>query len=399
MDMSASKIKKSPEIKHLLHKTPKSQRFERSGNLNISFLQKPLYSLQYKEDQINNYAKQTEPGFNLNYGTNNGIDKSEEDNEFNHGHGHMERHLSLFDLTAIGVGGTIGSGIFVLCGLIANSFAGPATFLSWAIAGVAAMLSGCAYAELAARIPSAGSAYVYVYTSMGELPAFIVAGCLTLEYAAASAAVARSWGEKVIEWLVDDVGILENGSNFFTDFIVGKDYATKSTSSSSPERIFNPMAFAISTVSVILLLKGVKESKAITNFFTITKVGVVVFMTVGGLILLKPENLSPLIPVQFGWAGVFRGATSSFFGYLGYDEICCIAGEAINPKKNIPYAILFTLLFSMFIYIVAALGLTGMQPYQEIDGIEGFPGAFSYNGVEWASQITAVSLQKYLSQK
>jgi Amino acid permease len=108
----------------------------------------------------------------------------------------LERHLTLTDLVAIGVGGTIGSGLFVLAGLVAHEYAGPAATLSWLVSGVAAILSGCCYAELAARIPIAGSAYAYSYVSMGELPAVLAAACLSLEYMAASAAVARSWGDK-----------------------------------------------------------------------------------------------------------------------------------------------------------------------------------------------------------
>jgi len=230
-------------------------------------------------------------------------------------------------------------------------------------------MSGCCYAELAAQLPSAGSAYVYVYASMGELPAVLVAGCLTLEYVASASAVARSWGEKVDEW----------------------GWKTEMMSSGwfTPESLFNPMACLISTGSVLLLLLGVKESKVVMNVFTMTKVGVVLFMTVGGLLLLEPSNLTPMIPPQFGWSGVFRGATSSFFGYLGFDEICCVAGEAQNPKRNIPYSILLTLGMSTTIYILASFALTGMQPYQVMDGIEGFPGAFTYNGYPWAAQLTA----------
>lgn len=103
----------------------------------------------------------------------------------------LERHLSLFGLVSIGVGGTIGSGIFVLCGLIATEYAGPATCISWVIAGIAAFLSGCCYAELSGRIPSAGSSYAYAFVSMGELPAFLTAACLTLEFLVSGSAVAR----------------------------------------------------------------------------------------------------------------------------------------------------------------------------------------------------------------
>lgn len=406
METANNKLKKSPKIRppdHLSIPEHQPRHFRHNGDQNViirnqfrrssdsssnPWIQKPLYKLQQNDGN-------PEPSLTLNYGTyeynnthhNHHKTENIEENDDNDNFGHeMERHLTLFDLTSIGIGGTIGSGIFVLCGLIAHSYAGPATFISWTIAGIAAMLSGFSYAELSARLPSAGSAYVYVYASMGELPAMVVAGCLTLEYIAAASAVARSWGEKVVEFLLDDVGIVEQDSHFLFKFIMGP----IATQVDGEERLFNPMAFLVSFFSVVLLMKGVKESKAVTNFMTMTKVGVVLFMTVGGLVLMKPENLKPMIPTQFGWAGIFRGATSSFFGYLGYDEICCIAGEAQNPKKNIPYSILWTLVICMSIYITAAISLAGMQPYELIDGVEGFPGAFYYNGVPWAAQLTAV---------
>ncbi len=213
----------------------------------------------------------------------------------------IQRHLSLFDLINIGVGGTIGSGIFVLCGYIAHNFAGPSTCISWAISGVAACLSGVCYAELACRIPAAGSSYVYVYASMGELPAVLVAACLSLEYGISASAVARSWGDKCIQWLTMDLGF--DGMSFHSG------------------GTFNPLATFIAAASVALLMGGVKESKSVTNFFTVTKVGVVMFMSIVGLILIRPrENLVPFIPPQYGLPGVFRGATSSFFGYIGFDE-------------------------------------------------------------------------------
>lgn len=111
--------------------------------------------------------------------------------QHHHHHSLPPRHLTLFDLVSIGVGGTIGSGIFVLNGLIAHSYAGPATFLSWMISGITALLSGCCYAELSGRIPSAGSSYAYAFVALGELPAFITAGMLTLEFLLSGSAVAR----------------------------------------------------------------------------------------------------------------------------------------------------------------------------------------------------------------
>ena len=152
-------------------------------------------------------------------------------------HRALERHLSLFDLVSIGVGGTIGSGIFVLCGLIANQHSGPATCLSWAIAGTAAFLSGFCYAELSGRIPSAGSSYAYAHESMGEFVAFLTAACLTLEFLVSGSAVARSWGDKVVEWLNVELNagpwasrILEPGYNI------------------------NPLAFLVSACCTALIL-------------------------------------------------------------------------------------------------------------------------------------------------
>jgi APA family basic amino acid/polyamine antiporter len=303
--------------------------------------------------------------------------------------------LTLFDLVCVGIGSTIGSGIFVLCGLIANQYAGPATFISWGIAGGAACLSGVCYAELAGKIPTAGSVYAYSYVSMGELPAVMAAACLTLEYVGSASAVARSWGDKVVEYVYQEFLMDINGE-------IPSDPSEQTGTwwwimkhVLNPGYGINPMAFIVSTASVILLLQGVKESKAATNFFTTVNVALVTFMGVGGLVLLQRNNLLPLVPPQFGAAGIFRGATSSFFGYIGYDEICCIAGEALNPRQNLPRAILLTLCIVTFLYMVAALALTGMQPYEEISCTSGFPNAFRSNGVEWAAQLTAVSIDTY----
>ena len=286
-------------------------------------------------------------------------------------HRALERHLSLFDLVSIGVGGTIGSGIFVLCGLIANQHSGPATCLSWAIAGTAAFLSGCCYAELSGRIPSAGSSYAYAHESMGEFVAFLTAACLTLEFLVSGSAVARSWGDKVVEWLNVELN------------------AGPWTSYMDPGYNINPLAFLVSACCTALILCGVKESKLVTDFFTWTKVLLVCFMAIGGFVLLVPSNLSPFIPPEFGVSGVMRGATTSFFGYLGFDGICCVAGEAKHPSINLPRSVMITLVLVTVLYIAAAVALTGMQHYTEISPESGFPEAFKARGVMWAAQLTA----------
>eukprot|EP00984_Skeletonema_dohrnii_P002329 scaffold804_cov85-Skeletonema_dohrnii-CCMP3373.AAC.14 len=282
------------------------------------------------------------------------------------------RHLSLFDLVSIGVGGTIGSGIFVLNGLIAHSYAGPATFISWIVSGIAALLSGCCYAELSGRIPSAGSSYAYAFVALGELPAFITAFMLTLEFLLSGSAVARSWGDKVVEWLRVELSVSEE----FLSIL-------------EPGYGINPMACLVSIVTTLLVLWGVKESKLVTDFFTWIKVFLVIFMTVGGFILFNPANMTPLVPPEFGAAGILRGSVSSFFGYLGFDAVCCVAGEAINPERNLPLSIVITLCIVTFLYIAAAISLVGMQYYTDISPESGFPEAFKSNNVEWAAQLTA----------
>eukprot|EP00979_Chaetoceros_neogracilis_P002868 scaffold472_cov213-Chaetoceros_neogracile.AAC.3 len=295
----------------------------------------------------------------------------------------LHRHLTLFDLISIGVGATIGSGVFVLCGLIAHDYAGPATFISWAIAGLSACASGLCYAEMSGKFAVAGSSYAYVYVSMGELPAVIAGACLTLEYVFSASAVARSWGDKLVAYVQHLSINIGNGENSLLMKVLDPGYG------------INPAAFVVSAASVLLLLDGVKESQRVTNFFTSFKVILVLFMCLMALHLFQPENFEPLIPAKFGFAGVMRGSASTFFGYIGYDEICCMAGEAINPKRNLPRAVMGTILIVTFLYVLAAIALVGMVPYNDISVTSGFPDGFHWRGVEWASQISAVSYGAY----
>jgi len=152
----------------------------------------------------------------------------------------------------------------------------------------------------------------------------------------------------------------------------------------------NTCAFLVSLGAVILLLDGVKESKNVTNFFSTLNVSLVFFMATMSLILAKRENMVPFVPPEFGAGGVIRGATSSFFGYIGFDEICCISGEAINPSRDIPRAIIITLMVVTSLYCAASIGLAGMVPYQDISERSGFPDGFRYRGYYWAAEITAI---------
>ena len=290
----------------------------------------------------------------------------------------LERHLSLFDLTSIGVGGTVGSGIFVLTGQIAHDYAGPATFLSWTLAGCAAFTSGLAFAELAARIPHSGSTYAYARLAGGKQAAVVAAACLTLEYMISGAAVACTWGEKILVWLE------RNNSNSG-----GDDSPTLLLTILKPVDWINVPALLISLTCTFLLLAGVRESKFVTNLITVIKMLVVGFMVVGGFLLFHPRNMQPPL-APMGMSGVFRGATSSFFGYLGYDEICVVAGEAKHPRRDLPRAVLGTLVIVTVCYVLGAIALTGMLPYTEISPTSGFPEAFASRQWTGAAQVTAL---------
>jgi basic amino acid/polyamine antiporter, APA family len=298
-------------------------------------------------------------------------------------HHHHPHHYSLLDLISMGVGGTVGSGIFVLTGYIAHHFSGPATFVSFLLSGSAALCSGLCYAEWSWRVPVEGSTYVYSFVALGEYAAVIAGACLTLEYGVSGAAVARSWGDKVLEWMRvelewTDLAAVLGGGN------IGGDAG----STEDRERFFNPLAGVISLLAVAVLTCGVQESKRVTNFFTVTKMLLVLFMIIGGFVLFDAQNMKPLVPASLGASGVVRGATSSFFGYLGFDEVCCLANEAKNPA-DMPKAVLWTLAIVTVIYVLASIALCGMQGYENISDTSGFPAAFADRGVEWAAQLTA----------
>jgi amino acid transporter len=300
------------------------------------------------------------------------------------GSGGLARHLTFWDLLAIGVCGSIGSGIFVLVGLICHQHAGRASPLSWLLAGIAAATSSLCFAELAGHIPHSGSTYIYTCICWGQPVAVVSAACLTLEYGIAGAAVARTWGDKLVVYLID---VVWSGNN--------------ATAAATIQAWLLPFGGAIhvpaalaSAASTWLLLAGVKESKQVTNIFTMLKMALVSFMIFGGLSLYRPPTAIARGGVPFapyGAAGVLRGATSSFFGFIGYDEVCVVAGEALHPSRDLPRAVLGTVLIVTIVSVMAAFALSNMGiPYTDISSASGFPQAFSTRGVEWAAHLTSI---------
>ncbi len=289
----------------------------------------------------------------------------------------LPRTYGLFDLLALGIGGTVGSGVFVLTGLVANQQAGPWTPLCWALSGAAALLSAASYAELSARIPSSGSSYNYVFATLGELGAYVSAFLLSLEFGVSSAAVARSWGDKLETWLGDS-------------FDVSPDVI-------SPGGV-NIAGGFIQFVCAAVLVAGLQASKQVTNIFTVLKMLLVVFMVLAGLMAFDVSNLSVAhVEAETGGqataivpSGIFAGAITCTFGYVGYDEVCCLAGETKNPRRIMHLAVFGTILSCTLLYVIASFTLVAMVPYNTISQDAGFASAFQTKNMHFAYQITSV---------
>ncbi|KAF4320098.1 hypothetical protein JM18_004338 [Phytophthora kernoviae] len=284
----------------------------------------------------------------------------------------LPRQLSLFDLLCIGIGGTVGTGVFSTTGEIISGTAGPAAFVSWMIAGLVCCINALAYMELVTRVPSSGSTYAYSFYALGELPAVVAAWLLTLEYGVSGSGVARSWATKVQDWLEEEHP--EHSYQWLNE-----DYT-------------NLLGAVMMALCVGVLLMGVRFGKWFVNVITSIKVLVVLFIIIAGFAYMEPDNLSPFVPerqdvdgtMAFGTQGIITGASSAFFGYVGFDEVCCLAAEAKNPKKIMPLAVIGVVTGTMFLSSFASLVLSGMIPYQQA---ESFGAGFDYQNANWAAQI------------
>jgi APA family basic amino acid/polyamine antiporter len=284
----------------------------------------------------------------------------------------LHRHMGLFALVLLGVGGTIGSGIFVLTGTAAAQYAGPAIAISYLIAGAACLFAGLCYAELASMIPVAGSAYTYAYASMGEFVAWIIGWCLVLEYLFATSTVAVGWSGYFTQFLAHPLpGIagIELPKALTTPPIA----ATGNGEFGLSGGIINlPAALAILAISAILTL-GVRRSTMFNVLVVLLKVGVILAVIVVGFQHVVPANWHPFVPPNrgvfgdFGWSGVIRGAGVMFFAYIGFDMVSSSAQEVKNPAKTVPLGLLLTLAIVAVLYVAMALVQTGLAHYTELN--------------------------------
>ncbi len=311
----------------------------------------------------------------------------------------LKKVLGKWSLTAIGIGAIIGGGIFVLTGTGAYYHAGPALAISFIIAGIACVFAALCYSEFASILPVEGSAYAYAYGTVGEIFAWIIGWGLILEYAMGSMTVAVSWsgyfnkllkmfGVKLPEWLTTDPG----------------SYTGEGFSMNLP-------AFLIVLFVISILIKGTQSAAKANNAIVILKVSAVIFVIIAGAFFINIENWTPFIPEAtqiidssgthsaYGFTGVVSGAAAIFFAYVGFDAVSTQAGEAINPKKDVPFAIITSLLVCTVLYILVSLVLTGMMSYQDFNPLGKYPEAikapvayaFDIAGQAWAGYIITIA--------
>ncbi|MET9342954.1 amino acid permease [Nonomuraea sp. NPDC003804] len=288
--------------------------------------------------------------------------------------GELKRELGLWQLTAIGIGGIIGAGIFALAGAVANQTAGPAVLVSFLIAGVASAAAAFSYAEFAGLIPKAGSAYTYGYAVLGELTGWFIGWDLLLEYTAIVAVVAIGISG-YFGFLVGALGIE------LPAWMLG-------APGTGPGRAVDLFAVILCLLIAFLLNLGIKTAARFETTVVAVKVVVVLVVIVVGFFFINPANYTPFFP--FGVAGAITGAATVFFAVFGYDAMSTAAEESRDATRHMPKAIIYSLAISMVLYVLATLVLTGMQNYKEIDPESGFASAFASVGLTKLAGVIAV---------
>jgi APA family basic amino acid/polyamine antiporter len=319
------------------------------------------------------------------------------------GENRLRRVLGPVQLSSLGVGAIIGTGIFVLTGVAAHDRTGPALMLSFVVAGITCIFAALCYAEFASMAPVAGSAYTYAYATLGELFAWIIGWDLILEYAVASATVAHGWSHYFQDFLsYFHIGLPHAFTNapFDYDPVSGRLALTGT--------MFDLPAIIIALLVTIVLVKGISESASLNTAIVLVKLLIVFFVIGVGARYVNPANWHPFAPFGltgfsfFGHTvmgqtgpggqplGMFAGAAIVFFAYIGFDSISTHAEEARNPSRDVPIGILTSLILCTILYIAVAAVLTGMVPYNQINIDAPVSDAFRQVGLPWAQLLISV---------
>jgi APA family basic amino acid/polyamine antiporter len=320
------------------------------------------------------------------------------------GENRLRRVLGPVSLTSLGVGAIIGAGIFVATGAAAHNVAGPSLILSYVAAGITCIFAALCYAEFASMVPVAGSAYTYAYATLGELFAWIIGWDLVLEYAVGSATVANGWSG-YFQSVLAKVGIVLppalSGPPIIYDPAVGGFVATQG--------IINLPAIIIVAIVTAILVKGIAESAGFNATMVFIKLAAVVFVILVGAFYINPDNWTPFAPYGMTGVGFFgntlfgqtdaggrpvgmlAGAAIIFFAYIGFDSVSTHAEEAKRPHRDVPIAIVTSLVICTVLYILVVAVLTGMVPYTQISVNAGVSDAFKVAGLPWAEIIIATA--------
>ncbi len=297
----------------------------------------------------------------------------------------LRRSLGAFNLTALGIGAIIGTGIFVLTGTVAAQNSGPAVVLSFVLAGVASMFAALCYSEFASLVPMAGSAYTYGYATLGEFLAWIIGWDLILEYALGAVTVAIGWSGYVVSFLGDF------GIHIPAHLQAARGSIVTMADGSTVTAWFNLPAVLIIGLVTTLLVIGIKESATVNNFIVVIKVAVVLLFIALAAHAVNPDNWHPFIPANtgvrehFGFTGVVSGAGVVFFAYIGFDAVSTAAQEAKNPQRDMPIGIIGSLIICTILYIIVAAIATGVVPYAQLDVPDPIAVVADRAGLGWIS--------------
>jgi APA family basic amino acid/polyamine antiporter len=312
----------------------------------------------------------------------------------------LHRVLGPVALTALGVGATIGTGLFVLTGEAAYKYAGPSLILSFVLAGFGCGLAALCYSELASMVPVAGSAYTYAYATLGELIAWIIGWDLILEYAIGSAAVAVGWSNYLHELCQALFGAsldprlraspfdFDNGAFLFRKVTIG--LADGGTVEVVPW-LNLPAALVVLAVTAVLVV-GIRESARFNASMVILNIGIILVVVGVGIRYVRPGNWVPFLHKEEGWKGVAEGAGHIFFAYIGFDSISTHAEEAKNPRRDLAIGILGSLMICTILYIAASAVLTGMVPYEQIDVNAPFAGVFRSRNLPIVATLVTIGI-------
>jgi basic amino acid/polyamine antiporter, APA family len=278
----------------------------------------------------------------------------------------LKRVLGPSQLTMLGVGAIIGTGIFVLTGQAAAANAGPAIVIAMVLAGLTSVLAALCYSEFAASVPVAGSAYTYAYATLGEFIAWIIGWDLILEYALGAATVAVGWSGNFVT-LLNQLGI-----GFPAAISAAPGTVITLASGATVTAVFNLPAVLITIAVTLLLIVGVSESATVNSIIVVIKVAIVVVVIAAGALFIDPVNWHPFIPEntgtfgEYGWSGILRGAGVIFFAFIGFDAVSTSAQEARDPQRDMPRGILGSLAICTVLFVLVSGVMVGVVPYKQM---------------------------------